>query len=139
ALHQREETEVKQTIEVEVGPEDDAGTCLVVLGGTRHERWDRDTVLGFGLTIPESEPEPPLPPEPRAEYALYRFNENGSIVTADEVLVAAHSVRVGDRIEWAPGDWREITQVEDHRFAITLWFDYQPFSLNRWDLVAVRR
>lgn len=41
--------------------------------------------------------------------------------------------------EWAPGDWREITQVEDHRLAITLWFDDEPFTRNRWDLVAVRR
>ena len=124
---------MKQTIEVEVGPEDDTGTCLVVLGGTRHERWDRNTVLGFGLTIPAD------PAPERTEYALYRLDKNGHHVTADEVLVAAHSLRPGDRIEWAPGDWREITQVEDHRFAITHWFDDKPFTRNRWDLVAVRR
>lgn len=125
---------MKQTIEVEVevGPEDDAGTCLVVLGGTRHERWNRDTVLGFGLTIPESAPEHP-------GYALERPDERGHLAIADEVLVAAHSVRVGDRVEWAPGDWREITDVEVHRLAITLWIDDEPFSLYRWDLVAVRR
>lgn len=138
-LHQREETEVKQTIEVEVevGPEDDAGTCLVVLGGTRHERWHRDTVLGFGLTIPESEP-PPAPE--RTEYRLIaRGNGERATSLQHEVLVAAHSVRAGDRVEWAPGDWREITDVQEHCLAITLWIDDEPFSLNRWDLVAVRR
>lgn len=124
---------MKQTIEVEVGPEDDTGTCLVVLGGTRRERWDRNRVLDLGLTIPEPEPE-------RTEYRLdYLDHGNGRITGADEVLVAAHSLRVGDRVEWAPGDWREITQVEDHRLAITLWFDDEPFTRNRWDLVAVRR
>lgn len=133
---------MKQTIEVEVGPEDDAGTCLVVLGGTRHERWDRNTVLGFGLTIPEPEPEPPLPPEPRAEYALHRFNENGSIVLADEVLVAAHSLRVGDRVEWAPGDWREITDVkviDDEVNVLNLHVGERRATYRGWDLLAVRR
>lgn len=141
---------MKQTIEVEVGPEDDTGTCLVVLGGTRRERWerwDRNRVLDLGLTIPEPEPEPPLPPE-RTEYPLQRITEsqfNGriSIHDFDEVLVAAHSLRVGDRVEWAPGDWREIDRVdahrEDDRPAITLWFDDRPFTLNRWELLAVRR
>lgn len=130
---------VKQTIEVEVGPEDDAGTCLVVLGGTRHERWDRATVEVFGLAIPDPAPE-------RTEYPLQRITEsqfNGRTVIHDfdEVLVAAHSLRVGDRIEWAPGDWREITQVvmDPVGSVVQYMVDGITASSYRWDLLAVRR
>lgn len=94
----------------------------------------------LAVTESEPEPEPPRPSEPEhPEYALERPDERGHLAIADEVLVPAHSLRVGDRVEWAPGDWREIADVQEHRLAITLWFDDEPLWLNRWDLVAVRR
>lgn len=84
----------------------------------------------------------PDPAPERTEYALYRLDKNGHHVTADEVLVAAHSLRVGDRIEWAPGDWREIAKVElnDPEHAIhTFYVGDQRATYRGWDLVAVRR
>lgn len=126
---------MKQTIEVEVRNGAEEGEYVVVWPSGCTDDCGDDELRQLGLTAPAPEPE-------HTEYALYRLDKNGHHVTADEVLVAAHSLRVGDRIEWAPGDWREITKVElnDPEHAIhTFYVGDQPATYRGWDLLAVRR
>lgn len=86
----------------------------------------------------------PAPTPPRSEYPLQTVKvAAGCPVVNDSgvVLVPAHSLRSGDEVEWAPGDWRAI----DITYSNWAWVgvgvdpDTPTVSLRAMDLVAVRR
>lgn len=108
--------------------------------------WDGVTVMmptpestgRFKLTIHGHRAEVP----PRSEYPCQSVTVTAGCTSVREygvVLVPAHSLRSGDEVEWAPGDWRAIdwVRVDEHWVGIDAgdW----TIGLRPVDLVAVRR
>lgn len=110
--------------------------------------WDGVTTLlpapestgRFRLTIRGHREEAP----PRSEYPLQTVKvAAGCPVVNDSgvVLVPAHSLRSGDEVEWAPGDWRAIERIWNPTVLdVSVKLDGgEGADLHRLELVAVRR